>query len=62
MKNQTTIKGNNNTVMQDTNHLKIAVNRHNAKNKWTIIGIIVSVLGVLIALIANLDKIIDFFN
>lgn len=58
MKNKTSIKGNNNKVIQDVN----SSNQSNAKSKVSFWTLIVAIIGVLVAIIVGWPQIINFIK
>lgn len=65
MKNNTNIKGDKNIIVQGSSNPKVNVG-HKHKNKsgrkiYSLIGIIIAVLGLIATIIIGWDNIINFF-
>jgi hypothetical protein len=64
MRNKSKIKGNNNSVYQEVNDSKISTlnSMPETKNNYSIIGIVIAILTLLISIIIGWDNIENFFT
>lgn len=66
MKNETKIKGDKNFVFQGNKNSKVNIQNGNTKTKdkqtYTILGLIIAFIGVILSLIVGWDNIIKFFT
>ncbi len=63
MKNKVKIKGNENFVAQGSRNSKVEFKKNNSlsKSTYTLIGVILAFLGLIITVITGWDSIIKFF-
>jgi hypothetical protein len=65
MSNEIKIKGNNNSVFQETVNSKISFSKGNAKThkkqKYALTGLLIAILGLIATIVIGWDSIIKFF-
>lgn len=64
MENKAKIAGDKNTVIQGVKKSDVDINSNNqqTKNKGTIVGTVIAVVGVIITVIVGWDNILKFFK
>ena len=66
MKNETKIKGDKNFVFQGNKNSKFNIQNENTKNQekqtYTILGVIITFVGIIATVIIGWDNIIKFFT
>lgn len=66
MKNETKIKGDKNIVFQGNKNSKVNIQNENTKTQdnqsYTILGVIIALIGIIATVIIGWDNIIKFFT